>query len=54
MLKYKKSMLWACAKEICKQKHEKKSFKDMKDLKQYVKDNKDLLPCVVEGFKVVI
>ena len=54
MLKYKNPMLWACAKEICKKKHEGKSFKDMKDLKQYVKDNKDLLPSVVEGFKVNI
>ena len=52
MLKYKNPMLWACAKEICRQKHEAKQFTGMRDLKKFVKENRELLPLVVEGFEV--
>jgi len=49
MLKYKNPLLWDCAKEICKIKHEGHQFTGLKDLKQFVKENKGLLPLVVNG-----
>ena len=52
MLKYKNPRLWAFAKEICRIKSEAKTFENMKDLRMYVKDNKNILPEVVEGWRV--
>jgi len=52
MLKNKNPKLWACAKEICRIKNEGKTFKDVKDLRNFVKENKSLLPAVVDGWAV--
>jgi hypothetical protein len=54
MLAYKNPMLWECAKEICKIKHEAKRFTGLKDLRKFVKDNRELLPEVVNGYEVKI
>lgn len=54
MLKNKYPMLWECAKNICKTKQEAKHFIELKDLRNYVKENKNLLPEVVMGYKVEI
>ena len=46
---YKHPEWWEAAKQICKAKHESKQFNGIKDLKQYVKDNKQYIPDIVES-----
>ena len=49
MLMYKHPEWWEAAKQITKAKHEAKQFNGIKDLKQYVKDNKQYIPDIVES-----
>ena len=43
MLMYKYPKLWQQAKTICKIKQEGKIFKGLRDLKDFVKENENLL-----------
>lgn len=40
---------WEAAKQICKAKHESMIFNTVRQLKKYVKDNKQYIPDVVES-----
>ena len=42
--------IWNMTKEICRIKQEAKNFKSSSEIRKYVRDNKHLLPEVVNGW----